>query len=138
MVLNKTFLRQFVLYGVIGASSALLDTLVFNFLFHMAGLNEYLANPISVQCGIFMSFFLNRKYNFKKTDKVLRRFLLFYITGLLGLLLSQGILWLGTFTPYSVTFVKIVSVLIVAAVQFLINRVLAFSENESKEKTETK
>ena len=138
MALDKTFLRQFVIYGIIGASSALLDTLVFNVLFHVAGLNEYLANPLSVHCGIFMSFFLNRKYNFKKTDKVLKRFLLFYATGILGLLLSQGILWLGTVTPFSVTIVKIASVLIVAVVQFLINRILAFSSSVTPKEAEPK
>jgi putative flippase GtrA len=92
------------------------------------GLNEYLANSISVHTGIAMSFILNRKYNFKKTDRVLFRTISFYLTGLFGLALSQGLLWLGGIFLFPVVMVKFMSIFIVAVVQFVINKLVTFNK----------
>lgn len=53
---------------------------------------------------------------------------MFYGTGLFGLLLSQGILWLGPRFCESVLLVKLASIFLVAAVQFLLNRTFAFGQ----------
>ena len=128
MKLDKAFFRNLILYGIIGGMSAALDALVFWLLFQKCGLNEYAANTISVQCGIFLSFFLNSRYNFKKTDKFWSRFIPFYLTGLFGLLLYHGILWLGSHYNFDALITKLVSIVIVALVQFFINRAVAFRE----------
>jgi putative flippase GtrA len=116
------------LYGVIGGGSAFLDFLLFTLMYKQFGMNEYLANGISVHTGIAMSFILNRKFNFKKTDRVLFRAVSFYLTGLFGLALSQGLLWLGGILLLPVVTVKFASVFIVAAVQFVINKLVAFNK----------
>lgn len=122
------FLRTFVLYGLIGAVSAATDAGVFYLLFNRAGIDEFLANGISVHVGIFLSFFLNRNFNFRKTDKTGRRFLSFYLTGLFGLLLSSAILWIGNRLALDPMVAKLFSIVIVAVTQFLINRVVAFGD----------
>ena len=91
------FLRQAFLYGIIGACSSGLDAALFALLSGPLGWDPYVTNVLTVHCGIFCSFLLNRRFNFKMTDRTLRRFLMFYVTGLLGLLLSQFILWAGSF-----------------------------------------
>jgi putative flippase GtrA len=126
--IDGRLIRQIFLYGVIGGGSALLDFLLFTLMYKQFGMNEYLANGISVHTGIAMSFILNRKFNFKKTDRVLFRAVSFYLTGLFGLGLSQCLLWLGGILLLSVVTVKFASVFIVAAVQFVINKVVTFNK----------
>ena len=118
--------RQMMLYGVIGLMASGLDTAIFTLLCKGLSWNQYFANVISVHFGMVVSFTLNRKFNFKVEDRTLVRFLLFYVTALSGLLLSQFILWVGARFPVDVLLVKIVSVFIVAAYQFVVNRTLAF------------
>jgi putative flippase GtrA len=123
---EKPLLRQIILYGLIGGCGALLDFSLFTVLYKVAGINEFVANIISVHAGIALSFTLNRKYNFKKTDKTAFRAIAFYLTGLFGLALSSGLLWLGNQLDQDTLLVKFISIFIVAAVQFTINKLVAF------------
>ena len=125
---DKAFLRNLILYGIIGGLSSGLDALVFALLVKGLGINQFVANTISIHCGIFLSFFLNSRYNFKKTDDFWGRFIPFYLTGLFGLALSQGILWLGGYLGADTLITKLVSIVIVALVQFFINRAVAFRD----------
>lgn len=128
MKLDKTFWRNLILYGIIGGISAGLDAGVFALLFKTFHWNEYIANAVSVHCGIFLSFFLNSKYNFRKTDNILKRFFSFYMTGLFGLALSYGILFLGGKAGFDVFLTKLFSIVFVALVQFVINKLIAFRD----------
>jgi len=128
MKIDKKLMRQILLYGLIGGGSALLDFAVFSLLHKLFGINEFIANIISVHAGIAMSFTLNRRYNFKKADKVLFRGASFYFTGLLGLALSEGLILFGRWLALSVMLVKFVSIFIVAAFQFVINKLVAFGK----------
>ena len=128
MNINKLLIRQIFLYGIIGGGSAFFDFLLFTLMYKQFGLNKYFVNGISVHIGIAMSFILNRKFNFKKTDRVLSRAISFYLTGLFGLALSQGLLWLGGFFLFPVVMVKFMSIFIVAVVQFVINKLVTFNK----------
>ena len=128
MKIDKAFLRNLILYGIIGGLSSGLDFVVFTLLFKLLGMNELAANVISVHCGIFLSFFLNSRYNFKKTDNFWGRFVPFYLTGLFGLALSSAILWAGARLGVDSLLTKLVSIVIVALVQFFINRAVAFRD----------
>ena len=159
---DKAFFRNLVLYGIIGGVSSGLDALIFALLVKGLGINQFIANTISIHCGIFLSFFLNSRYNFKKTDDFWGRFIPFYLTGLFGLALSQGILLLCKqfvfidtmfsklgyilIMPFhyllpknkillsilsqkrSILLTKLGSIVIVALVQFFINRAVAFRD----------
>ena len=124
--LGAPFFRQVFFYGIIGGGCALLDISLFALLYTLLGVNEYIANVISMHAGMFASFLLNRRFNFKKTDKTLLRAISFYLTGLFGLSLSQGLLWLGDLMSLSAELSKFISIFFVAAVQFLINRSVTF------------
>ena len=125
---DKAFFRNLILYGIIGGLSSGLDALVFALLVKGLGVNQFIANTISIHCGIFLSFYLNSRYNFKKTDDFWGRFIPFYLTGLFGLALSQGILWLGGHFGFDAFVTKLISIVIVALVQFFINRAVAFHD----------
>ena len=128
MKIDKAFLRNLILYGIIGGISSGLDFLVFTLLYKVLGMPELGANTISVHCGIFLSFFLNSRYNFKKTDDFWGRFIPFYLTGLFGLALSSFILWAGGRLGMDSLLTKLISIVIVALVQFFINRAVAFRD----------
>ena len=56
------------------------------------------------------------------------RLALFYAAGLLGLFISQLLLLAGTLLEQDPFLVKLCSIVVVAAVQFLLNRVIAFGQ----------
>ena len=124
----RNFIRQVILYGIIGGASAFLDFVLFMLLYAVLSMNEFFANTISVHTGIAMSFMLNRKYNFKKTDRLPFRAVSFYLTGLFGLALSHGMLWLGNTLSMYVVLAKFVSIVLVAAVQFTLNKSITFKK----------
>ena len=81
--------------------------------------------------GIFTSFTLNRTVNFKVTDKVAVRFGLFFVIGMFGLALSNAILWVGIDTyHFSETLTKLVSIFVVAFIQFLFNKFITFKQTK--------
>jgi len=126
--IDKELIRLIFFYGLIGGFSALLDFGVFSLLFSVFAFNQFIANVISVHIGIATSFLLNRKYNFKKEDRIIFRAMSFYCIGLMGLGLSQLILWAGTQMPYSPLLIKFVSIFIVAAFQFALNKIITFKK----------
>lgn len=117
--------RELIFYGLIGCFCAGLDFGVYSLL----GLwIPYLwANVISVHCGIFCSFFLNRKYNFKVKDKPIQRFTIFYFVGLSGLALSELSLFiLGDKLGWNYIIAKLISIVFVALYQFFLNKLITF------------
>jgi putative flippase GtrA len=85
------------------------------------------ANCISVLAGIATSFSLNRTYNFKVKDKTIRRFSIFLMVGLCGMLLSNLILWMGIDKMGGdELIVKLASIFLVALFQFLLNKYVTF------------
>ena len=124
--LYKKF-RNLILYGVIGCFTSTLDFVVFTVLSRYVGLYYLLANCISVLVGITTSFFLNRTYNFKVKDKAMRRFSVFLIVGLCGLMLSNVILWIGIDKMAGdSSLVKLLSIVLVVFFQFLLNKYVTF------------
>jgi putative flippase GtrA len=118
--------RNFILYGIIGGISAGLDFGIYTLLVHY-GLNILFANIISIHCGIFCSFLLNRYINFKVKNKAGLRFLSFYAVGLLGLAISSGMLYLCVdYLMWDKIFSKLLTVIVVAITQFLLNKHITF------------
>jgi len=121
--------RLLILYGLIGSLSASLDFVIFTLLTSKLLLNYQIANVISVHCGIICSFILNRQFNFKIKDRTIKRFIIFYFIGLFGLGLSAFLLYLFIdFSGFNKTFSKLGTILIVAFIQFLLNKTITFSK----------
>jgi len=75
--------------------------------------------------GMLISFTLNTFVNFKKANKLFMRFLCFYSIILVGIGISTIILKFGTALA-PVTYVKIFSMVFVAAIQFVLNKFITF------------
>ena len=126
----KALIKEMFLYGIIGLTSAGIDTLVFHLLTDKLGMYSLFANIISVPVGICISFTLNLFFNFKTMDHIFRRFVSFFAVGMFGLLLSEGILVLGELNSWNILLTKIASVVIVAIVQYLLNKFISFRKTK--------
>lgn len=123
--------RNLILYGIIGGFCATLDFVVYTLLCHFDIMPYLWANVISIHCGIICSFLLNRSFNFKVKDKPSQRFLSFYIVGLIGLGISEGMLYLMvTIGGWHEILCKLISVAVVALVQFILNKYITFKTNQ--------
>lgn len=121
--------RNLILYGVIGSSSACLDFCIFTLLTSFTGIHYLVANCISVTCGLANSFILNRKYNFKVTDKTAKRAVMFYAVGFLGLAFSSGLLYLFCQVlgmPRSLS--KLLAIILEVSIQFVVNSLVTFGK----------
>lgn len=124
--------RNLILYGLIGGFCATLDFGVYTLLCHFDIMPYLWANVISIHCGIICSFLLNRTFNFKVKDKPAQRFMSFYIVGLIGLGISEGMLFLMvTQGEWNEIVSKLISVIVVALVQFVLNKYITFKTKQS-------
>ncbi len=122
--------RNLILYGIIGGFCAALDFGVYTALCYFDIMPYLWANVISIHVGIFMSFILNRSFNFKIKDKTTQRFLSFYAVGLTGLGFSELMLYLMvTLGGMNELFCKLISIVVVALIQFLLNKYITFKRN---------
>ena len=128
-IITKSYnkFRNLILYGIIGSFASFLDFCVYTLLSQIIGIHYLVANCISVFVGICTSFTLNRKYNFKVTDKTIKRFSVFLTVGICGMLLSNVILYVGNdILHYNELIVKLSSILLVVFFQFLLNKFVTF------------
>lgn len=121
---NKDF-RNFFFYGVIGGVAAIVDFSVFALCVNGFQINQFVANLVSAHLGMLVSFSLNTFLNFKKSDKLLRRFLSYYIIVAAGMAISSFLIWVGTMI-LPVLVVKAAAIVIVSIVQYLLNRFVTY------------
>ena len=117
--------RELILYGIIGALCASIDFGVYSLL--SLWIPYLVANIISVHCGIFCNFYLNRNYNFKVKDNTGKRFISFYLVGLAGLGLSEVLLLVfADKMGWHHLAAKLLTVIVVALFQFVLNKFVTF------------
>ena len=121
--------KNLILYGIIGGGCSLLDFCIYTALCYFDIMPYLWANVVSIHVGIFMSFILNRSVNFKVKDKPAQRFLSFYAVGLTGLGISEIMLHLMvTLGGMNELVCKLISIVVVALVQFILNKYLTFKK----------
>jgi putative flippase GtrA len=124
-LINNSFIRNLVLYGIFGVIAAVVDFSVFTVCFKYLLIDKFIANLISMHIGMLVSFTLNTFANFKKPDKLFRRFLSYYIIVLVGMGITTLIIWLGTaYLPVLV--LKAISIVVASIIQFFLNRFITY------------
>ncbi len=126
--------RNLILYGIIGSCTAALDFLIFTCLTEWTPIHYIVANVISCSTGILCSFLLNRKYNFKVTDHMLRRMAIFFAVGVFGMFLSSVLLHLFIDNlHWNELVAKLASIVIVVLIQFVLNKYISFREEKKEQ-----
>ena len=122
---------QLIKYGIIGCLCVGFDFSIYWLLVEIGAVYYLLANIISIHCGIFTSFFLNRHFTFKVKNKTLIRFFSFYIVGVTGLAISSGLLFvLVEKIELNELVSKAFTVVVVAVIQFLLNKYISFRDGK--------
>lgn len=119
--------RQFLLYCIIGASCTGLDFGTYSALIKTGILDYQAANGIGYTCGTVCSFFLNAHFNFRMTDRLAQRLVSFLIVGLIGYLVSAGMLhvMVGHF-DFNKYLSKAATLVVVVVIQYNLNKMISF------------
>ena len=126
---NIKLIKEIFFYGIIGLTSAGIDSGVYYLLTRKLFFNEYAANFIGINIGITISFLLNTYFNFQKKNNLLKRATSFYLTGYAGLGLSMLLLYLGiNIMHFNDFFIKIASIFIIAVFQFTLNKSITYGK----------
>ncbi|WFR56309.1 GtrA family protein [Anaerocolumna sp. AGMB13025] len=129
MKISIKLIREIILYGIIGIISSGTDATLFTIMVYKLSFPSILSNCISVFVGIIISFILNINFNFKTKDRMLKRFTLFFSIGMVGLGLSTFIITLGERLQFNIFIVKLGSIIIVALIQYILNKFISFKKN---------
>lgn len=123
----------FIKYCVIGCFGVSLDFVVFTVLMNVFDIYYQYANVVSVNCGIVNNFFWNRSWTFSCKDHALRRFISFYLVGLIGLFLSSLFLYFFVdIFKFNVLLGKAITIILVVLIQFNLNKYITFAVKEGK------
>ncbi len=118
--------RRFLLYSICGGTGATLDTLTYATL-NASGLHYQTANIVGYAAGAALSFVLNRAITFQVFDRPWRRLATFFGVAGVGYLSSAATLW-ALVERFNVDELaaKIMSLVVVVAVQFTLNSLVTF------------
>ena len=119
-ILHNEDLRQLIIYVLIGVLGLGVDFGIFALLTHFK-MQVEVANFISSSCGLINNFFWNSFLNFKVHDKLLIRFVSYYLVGQI-----TSLFIFVTQLGYNQLIVKAVSTFIATLIQFVINKLLTF------------
>jgi len=127
----KLLRSKFLRYVIVGVLGLVVDMGVFYVLHEMFGVNYIVANIFSSTLAVIHNFFLNSIFTFKVKDKKWQRFASFYSIALVGMAMSSGLLALMIDGFHMESMVaKMISVLVVAIIQYFLNKKLTFSEHK--------
>lgn len=126
--LDIVLLRQIFLYGIFGVIAAIVDFALFIVGVHVFKMNLFVANLLGMVIGMVVSFILNTFLNFKKSDNLHKRFITFIMIGISGIILSEVIIFVLHILIRNESVIKIISQVIIAAYQFVLNKKITYKE----------
>jgi len=92
---NDNVVGQFLRSVITGGAASLADIGIFSFGISVLGINYLVSNTLSFTVGLTVNYLLSREWVFKsKVHNVKRDFLLFAAVGLVGLMLSNVLLYI--------------------------------------------
>lgn len=124
---------QLVKYVLIGVLGLVVDFGIYTILTHFK-MNVEIANIISSTCGIINNFLWNSYTNFKVHDRMILRFISYFIVGQITTVFTTVSLFiLVTKLGYPHLIVKIVATFVATLIQFVINKVVTFRKAKKEE-----
>ena len=124
---------QLVKYVLIGVLGLVVDFGIYTILTHFK-MNVEIANIISSTCGIINNFLWNSYTNFKVHDRMILRFISYFIVGQITTVFTTVSLFIfGTKLGYPHLIVKIVATFVATLIQFVINKVVTFRKAKKEE-----
>ena len=131
-LLHSTSFIQLVKYVLIGILGLVVDFGVYTILTHFK-MNVEIANIISSTCGIINNFFWNSYTNFKVHDRLILRFISYFLVGQITTIFTTISLFIFTTKmgfPHLI--VKIIATFVATLIQFIINKIITFRKSKNK------
>lgn len=124
---------QLVKYVLIGVLGLVVDFGIYTILTHFK-MNVEIANIISSTCGIINNFLWNSYTNFKVHDRMILRFISYFIVGQITTVFTTVSLFIFvTKLGYPHLIAKIVATFVATLIQFVINKVVTFRKAKKEE-----
>lgn len=124
---------QLVKYVLIGVLGLVVDFGIYTILTHFK-MNVEIANVISSTCGIINNFLWNSYTNFKVHDRMILRFISYFIVGQITTVFTTVSLFIFvTKLGYPHLIVKAIATFVATLIQFVINKVVTFRKAEKEE-----
>ena len=124
---------QLVKYVLIGVLGLVVDFGIYTILTHFK-MNVEIANIISSTCGIINNFLWNSYTNFKVHDRMILRFISYFIVGQITTVFTTISLFVFvTKLGYPHLMVKVIATFMVTLIQFVINKVVTFRKVKKEE-----
>lgn len=120
---------KYVLIGILGL---VVDFGVYTILTHFK-MNVEIANIISSTCGIINNFFWNSYANFKVHDRLILRFISYFLVGQITTIFTTISLFIfATKMGFPHLIVKIIATFVATLIQFIINKIITFRKSKNK------
>lgn len=139
---SDSTLIQFIRYSFVGFIATAADMLVFHILSNVISINHIISNSISFICGLVVNYVLSRRWVFNAAAGFsIKEFIMFSLIGVIGLGLSDMILYilvdLGILLWFihldSIEYIKLISkciaVIIVLMWNFIARKKIVFNKN---------
>lgn len=131
-LLHSTSFIQLVKYVLIGILGLVVDFGVYTILTHFK-MNVEIANIISSTCGIINNFFWNSYANFKVHDRLILRFISYFLVGQITTIFTTISLFIfATKMGLPHLIVKIIATFVATLIQFIINKIITFRKSKNK------
>lgn len=118
---NKLF-KQIMKFGVVGVIATIIDYGIMVISKEVIGLNVLVSAALGFSISVIFNYLLSVKWVFdvNKEKSTKRNFILFIIFSVIGLLLTEGIMYLGTeWLNIHYIIVKVIATLIVMIFNFI-------------------
>ena len=124
---------QLVKYVLIGVLGLVVDFGIYTILTHFK-MNVEIANIISSTCGIINNFLWNSYTNFKVHDRMILRFISYFIVGQITTVFTTISLFVFvTKLGYPHLMFKVIATFMATLIQFVINKVVTFRKAKKEE-----
>lgn len=131
-LLYSTSFIQLVKYVLIGILGLVVDFGVYTILTYFK-MNVEIANIISSTCGIINNFFWNSYTNFKVHDRLILRFISYFLVGQITTIFTTISLFIfATKMGFPHLIVKIIATFVATLIQFIINKIITFRKSKNK------
>lgn len=128
MVKLNELLQRVIKFSITGFIGVVLDFSITFMLKEQIGLNPYLSNLTGVTCAIFLTFYVNRAWTFKKQKgKMGNQLMLFFFITIIGCGWNcLGLFLFQHFLLFPFYLAKLVSTGLVATWNFTLNSTITF------------
>lgn len=125
-VVNNKLFKQILKFGVVGGIAFIIDYLVLIFCKEVLGIPVLISSAIAFTVSVVFNYILSIKFVFdvNKENDAKKNFILFIVFSIIGLGLTELIMWLGTdVCSLHYLFVKIVATAIVMVFNFVTRKI---------------